>query len=242
MKERIEVIHGSRHGSRLPTILVCPHGADDAHTGHLTKSCAESLQCSAVINWGFERSEDVDVLKDMADCNRIDHIEEDVVREEFLDPLLRLRNRIAFTTPQGQNPNAYIFYIHGFGDQVEQQVGEPLDLILGYGEADIRPSYTCPQWMVDMMIYKWEDEICTNGACYCGKSGGKYSARNINNLCQMFSRHLGDASVRALQIEVCHRLRRNKETAIWTGRVLAGPIENIVREGYFGETGRRRYV
>lgn len=231
MKERVEVIL-----SNLPIILVCPHGLDDTNTGHLTKACADNIGCNAVINWGFQRSDEVDVLKDLADCNRIDHIEEDVVREEFLEPIVRIRNRLSILK---KSPYVYVYYIHGFGSQFDKQPSGPVDLILGYGEADFIPSYTCPIWMVDMMIAEWET---LNGPVYCGKGGGKYSARNINNVCQMFSRHFKDSFVRSMQIEVCQRLRKTKQDAIWTGLSLADPILNIAKEGYFDTFMDRKYI
>jgi len=237
MKERVEVRHG-----KLPVILVAPHGADDTYTGELTKACADRLDCSAIINWGFERADVVDVLNDRADCNRIDHIEQDVVREEFLDQIVRLRNRLSFAIPQGKKPYVYIYYIHGFGKQVEEAMKTKIDLILGYGESEIKPSYTCPQWIIDMLIHEWEENIYTVGDVFCGKPGGPYAARMKNNLCQLYTKHMNDTFVRSAQIEVCQRLRCNKQTAMWTGSVLANPLREILSSDHFDLVIDRKYV
>lgn len=239
MKERVEVIHG-----KLPIILVAPHGPNDCYTGELTKSCATSLDCNAIINWGFNRADNVDVLKDKADCNRIDHIRQDVLYEEFLSPLLDLRLRTELAAKKSPNKKAYVYYLHGFGIQVEVANKSPVDLILGYGAAELNPCYTCPQWMVDMMIHVWNcQKTSSHNSVYCGGPGGKYSARNINNLCQYFLRHRGDHKINCLQIEISSRFRENANEAMWSGIDLANAFYKIYEEGQFdGDDIDRQYI
>ena len=84
MKERVGIIIGKN-----PVILVAPHGADDTNTDIITERVAKKADCYAVINRGFERADFVDVIKDKADCNKIDHCKQEVVYEEFLKPIIK---------------------------------------------------------------------------------------------------------------------------------------------------------
>ena len=91
MRERVEFIIGNK-----PVILVAPHGAkcDALNTDVIVETAAKSNNCYALINRGFEKHQKVDVMKDQADCNKINHIKKNVVREEFLNPLVKTKNKL----------------------------------------------------------------------------------------------------------------------------------------------------
>jgi hypothetical protein len=84
MKERVTTLLGT-----CPVIIVAPHGhhLDDSHTCSLAMAAAEELGAFAVINNNWKRSQVVDELKGLANCNNINHCQEPVVKAEFLDPI-----------------------------------------------------------------------------------------------------------------------------------------------------------
>jgi hypothetical protein len=216
MRERVSVINGN-----VPILLVAPHGgsADDVNTDLLTEKIANTMDCYAIINRGFDRSDVVDVNNDKADCNRIDHITQDVVVDEFLNPILKIKNRLvrsAFSNyssmglgiaPKfGKQDTLLIFYIHGVGDRIHQIANEPVDVIVGYGLGNKKDSLTCKKWRKNLLIDVWRQESMS-GEVFEGKGGGKYAGRNSNNLNQYFRKHELDRNVDTMQLEIphCHR-------------------------------------
>jgi len=223
-RERVSVIHGTR-----PIIIVCPHGADDTNTDAVAESCASVLGAYAVINRGFERSELVDVLKDKADCNRVDHVTEDVVDEEFLNPILKFKK---MCRKQYSNKHTFIYYIHGFGNQVERAAGAAIDIILGYGEAEKYNSYTCELWQRNLFIESYR-QMTTGGDVFVGRAGGKYAARNTNNMNQYFRKHQIDKKVDSMQVEIALRLRDDETRARMTGVALATVMDTVLQSDSF---------
>lgn len=222
--ERVTIIRGKQ-----PVLLVCPHGADDDFTGAVTQSCAEMLDCYAVINNGFERAEKVDVLKDKANCNRIDHItEDDVLKEEYFDHIISFKDQIL-----KKNSYALVFHIHGFGDQVDKAVGTNIDIIIGWGEGEKFNSYSCAKWRRNCLIHHAAQKF--DGLIAVGKGGGKYAARHVNNVNQLFKKHAvhADKRVDSMQLEIARRLRVDESGARWTGLNLATVILELVESnGY----------
>ena len=138
--ERVSVIEGS-----IPVIVVAPHGfhGDDENTDLIAETIASTIDAYAVINRGWERGDTVDSFKDWADCNNVYHCKEDVVREEFLEPIIRFKNKIL-----KKEQLAYIFYIHGMGNRHRAVAKDPyLDAVLGYG-AGKPNSFSCDIWQI----------------------------------------------------------------------------------------------
>lgn len=225
--ERVSIIKG-----KLPIILVCPHGPDDTLTDVVTELAANLGHFYAVINNGFERDNIVDVDNNIADCNRVDHVTQDVVREEFLNPIIKYKDDILYGSNRGNSTNGFpmgsmydqvfVFYIHGFGDQVEKDAKQSIDLIMGYGESDKKTSYTCELHHRDYLINSWQyGNICI------GKGGGKYAARDSNNMTQYFRKHIIDHDVMSMQIEVSRRIRKNQTEAETTALNLATALTDF---------------
>ena len=131
--ERVSVKEGT-----LPIILLAPHGCNDANTDIIVDTAADKLDCYAVINNGWERSSTVDASQDKANCNNISHCHEDVVKDEFLDPILRYSNRCSRTVNVGRGSlfmrKVIMLSIHGCGDDARVQAGDRnLDFIFGFG-------------------------------------------------------------------------------------------------------------
>jgi hypothetical protein len=218
--ERVSIIEG-----KTPVIFVAPHGAagDDTNTAVITKSAAEAMNAYAVINRGWERADVFDYNKDKADCNNVEHCLEDVVKDEFLDPIIRFKNRI-----RKKHPWAWLFTIHGMGnDACIKAKDNSLSMVVGFG-AGVPPSHTCKPWMKDLLIYQCGQHGWTS---YEGKAGGKFAAWRKNNLCQYFRKWELDQHVHAMQLEIIYDLRDSKAKAQLCGECLADFIGEVINYG-----------
>lgn len=231
MRERVSVIHGKK-----PVILVCPHGSDDTNTAIITEVAAEHIDCYAVINRGFERSELVDVNKDKANCNRIDHCKEEVVYDEFFKPILKFKDKIYQKATKGtswwndidpESHPIYIFHIHGCGNHVHKQAGEPVGVIVGYGLGSKKNSLTCTAWRKDCFIDMYRNSS-QNGDAFEGAGGGNYAGRDANNMNQYFRKHDHDEFVQSMQLEFPFSERETPSQAAITGLTLATAILDLI--------------
>src|SRR6266478_2553999 len=86
--ERVSINEG-----KTPVILIAPH-IEDTNTGTIVESASNVLGGYSVINNGWKRADKYDYWTEKANCNNLHHCHEDVVKEEFLDPIIRFKNRI----------------------------------------------------------------------------------------------------------------------------------------------------
>lgn len=230
--QRINLVHGKE-----PIIIVAPHAADEAYIGVVAEEMAKRSNGYAIINSGFKIADDVDVMKDFADCNRVEHIQQDVVKDEFLDPLLATKRTLA-----KKHSRILVLSLYGLDIAVEQNAGKAIDIVLGYGQAVVNSSYTCPMWVIDMFINEWESHGWTSSDVYCGKPGGIFSARSIHHLPQLFQKVYPDKDVQAVQIFISDRFRRDRGGAAFCGVVLANVIQEIAKADYFDESMDKNYI
>lgn len=215
--ERVSIIEGYR-----PVIVVAPHGykQDDENTDMMVEYIAEDLDCYAVINRGWERSDSVDFLNDKADCNNVYHCKEDVVREEFLDPIIRFKNRILLN-----NQIAYIFYIHGMSNKHRQiSKDSRLDIVVGYGAGN-PSSLSCDLWQKNYFLHRLNQSGLNS---YEGKAGGQMSGWSRQNLNQYFRKWDYDANVSSMQVEIIYDLRKDKDLAEITSDYISMCIKDIL--------------
>lgn len=229
--ERVSVISG-----KTPVILVAPHGydPDDQNTGIIAERIAQEINGYAVINRGWERSETVDFIKDKADCNNVYHCQEDVVREEFLEPIIRFKNRIL-----QYKQSVYIFYIHGMSNRHRQISKDPdLDLVLGYGSGSPN-SYTCEGWQKNFLLNSLNKAGIIS---YEGKKGGPMSGWSRNNMNQYFRKWELDSDVYSMQLEIIYDLRNEKDLALLTADYMAASIKDLsYAVTYNGPTNFKTY-
>lgn len=234
MRERVNTRIG-----KTPVILVAPHGADDINTSLVVSYAAKILNCYAVMNNGFERSDIVDELKDKADCNRVDHCKSDVVFEEFLKPILKFKDNILksynFSINKNNKKNIVnIFYIHGCGDAVHKNAGAKVSVIAGYGLGTKKDSLTCELWRKKLFLKEYTKKIsevpyeCVKGLVLEGKGGGKYAGRDSNNLNQYFRKHDTDLRVQSMQLEFPFSCRKTKTNSAETGHLLGLVIKDYI--------------
>lgn len=212
--ERVSIIKGKK-----PVIFVSPHSLDDKNTDFIAKEAAESMNAYAVINNGWKKSKDHDYFEEKADCNKISHCEEDVVLQEFLQPILAFKNRIL-----RKHKNCYVFIIHGIGNWINDEYDD-LDLIVGTGKDELvqmwgmksRPYCTFVPWKRELFMWLMENEA--DRIPYHGIT--KYAGRHKNNLNQIFkTQKYQDRNVLSMQIEVNYDERRNKIDAGLFGDAL----------------------
>ena len=215
--ERVSIISG-----KLPIIVVAPHGFDgnDQNTAIITEQIAHSINAYAVINRGWERSENVDFMNDQADCNDVFHCHEDVVKEEFLDPIIRFKNRILQS-----HSNAYIYYIHGMGNRHRYLAGDDdLDMVIGYG-AGSPNSHTCELWQKDLLCHLLNEAgICA----FEGKKGGLMSGWARSNMNQLFRKWYPEPEVQSMQLEIIHDLRDEVDLAMITAEYIGTVMKDML--------------
>jgi hypothetical protein len=225
--ERVSIYEGKK-----PVIVVAPHGYenDDENTSVIAKKLAKSLNCYMVVNNGWERDEVVDCFRDKADCNNTLHCHEDVVKEEFLDPILRFKNRIL-----NYHSSAYVFYIHGMSNKHKMIAGDSdLDMVVGYG-AGVPDSITCETWRKDLFLHLLSDQGFN---VYEGRKGGMMSGWARNNMNQLFRKWYQDPRVHSLQIEIAFDLRRERDTALLCAEYFERVIEDMLEVKSF-TTGKK---
>lgn len=221
--ERVAIREG-----KAPIILFAPHGfgGDDERTSTMVEYMAETLDCYAIINRGWERGPLVDCFADKADCNNVEHCHEDVVKEEILDPILRFQKKIMRT-----HSIAYFFPIHGMSDKHRKSSGiNNLDIVIGYG-AGSPNSLTCDEWRKDYMLHLLEEAGLTPAE---GKKGGPMSGWARNNMNQLFRKWYHDQSIQGMQLEIIYDLRRDNEIALLASEYLAAVMEDLINAKGFG--------
>ena len=234
MSVRVETYIGKK-----PVIIVAPHGPNDINTDVIAEQTIESLSSYGVINRGFERSDIVDTQNDKANCNRVDHIKEPVVYDEFLRPIIKYKDLIkrrilkaqlgswGWRLPGHNDDKVLVFYVHGVGDNIHKIAGEDVGCIVGYGLGQKKDSLTCEMWRKNLFVAKW-NALSTLGEAFEGKGAGKYAGRSTNNLNQYFARHEGDPWVDCMQIEMPYSSRKTKSRAKLSGILLAAVIEEML--------------
>lgn len=230
MGERVSVREGI-----LPMVIVAPHGYDDPQTDLIAETLAEKLDCYAVLNHGWERADVVDADIDKANCNSISQIHEDVVKDEFLDPVLRYMHRSSKTIAAYRAGGGWCAFlrnplmvtIHGAGNDIRNKAAKKveLDFILGTGAGNpARPS--CQAWrknalawtLINKGVHVWE-----------GKAGGAFAAWGKDNLNQLFVHKYPNVG-ESLQIEIVRSpWRETPARATATGSILADAFKELLK-------------
>jgi hypothetical protein len=197
--ERVQIVEGE-----TPVLLIAPHGADETNTDIIAEEVAENFGAYAVINKGWKKSRTVDYWKDLANCNNIRHLHTEVVKEEFLDPILRYVANIK----RRYDDRVTILVIHGCDNKTKEEADDKfLDIILGFG-AGRPPSYSCSSRIKNAFAYYLQRQ---NFVVYDGKPGGRYCGRHKNSLNQLFRLWHPDEAVSSLQIQIADDIRQERE-------------------------------
>lgn len=221
MSSRVKILEGYK-----PVILVSPYcEVDDEFTGYITENIAKEINCYAVINNGWEKSEKVNIWQDKADCKNIFHCHENVIRQEFLEPILRFKNKIL-----QDDLRVFIYYLEGIPEYHRGKSGkEDLDLVIGYG-AGSPNSYSCEIWRKNAFINELLklDFSVVQASKRSDLSGSKRSEIN-----QLFRKHYKDKRVQSMKVNIIHELRENQDLADIAVEYLGKAIENTLKvEGF----------
>lgn len=212
--QRVSAIRG--YDSSI--LIIVPNGHDDPNTSIIGETIIKELNCYGVINYGWERDKVFNYENDKANCNNTDHIQNVVIKDEFLEPILKFTNNIANLA----HPN--VFIIHGVSDRIINNNHE-LDFIIGYGAGNPE-RLSCPLWFKNEFMNQLKKRYFIP---YQGKAGGNYSGWEEKNLNQLFtSTEYLNPSIWSLQIEILKELRETKAKAISTGLDMALCIEDTV--------------
>ena len=219
--QRVKTIDG-----RLPIVIFAPHGfnGNDENTSIIAEMIANKINANAVINLGWERSDTVDCLNDMADCNNVYHCHEDVVKDEILDPIMRYVNRAKTTSK-----TVYVLNIHGMSDSHRLVAKDKLDLVIGFGEGD-PPSFSMDIWRKNFIMSRL---IGFGVNAYEGKPGGKFSGWSKSNMNQLFRKWYPDPMVQSIQLELTHEMRSTKTMCLLTADYIATTIDDLMNTANF---------
>jgi hypothetical protein len=230
--ERVTTLVGKE-----PILIIAPHGFDDTNTGVMAESAAKALKAYAVINHGWERADAVDALDDKANCNNNKHILEDVVKEEFLDPITKYTNKIM----HGGNPShwsnhsetVHVFILHGCGNDVRKAVDPNLSCVVGYGLGDPKPRLTAEEWRVKLFNYAIDQDKAWK--FYNAPAGSRFSGYDLNNLNQHWRRQGYRDVVQSMQLEFVTATRKSQADAEVSGVYLAKMIKSYMKLGGSGD-------
>ncbi len=212
--ERVTLVQGDS-----PVLIVAPHGVDDKNTDLIAEKVAVEIGAYAVINKGWKRSQQVDYFKDFANCNNLQHLHSDVVREEFLEPIIVFKNRIK----KLYDDNVSIIILHGCSNEVRNKAqDQSLDLILGWGLGS--PFRSCSTRFKNSLCYHLMNE---GFGVYEGSHKSKYSGSSKNNLNQLFKRWYPDDMVNSIQIEIVKELRCDPDFIDLTINSLANALSYV---------------
>lgn len=207
-------------------ILVAPHATpgDDVNTDLLTEHMREEIGCFAVINHGWKRADNYSYDAEQADCNNVHHMV-DVVRDEFLDPIKRLKSEIL-----KKHGVCHIFFIHGMSNKQEA------DIVLGCGMGSPN-SFSCEPWRTNLLVTLLDAQGVSMAT---GKSGGKYSGWASTNMNQYFRKHDYDPRVQSMQVEIVRDLREDQGITELTAEYLASAIKSYLRYDKFDNLVRTK--
>src|SRR3990167_9367796 len=226
--ERVSTIEG-----KMPVLVVAPHGepGDDINTDIVAERIAYAINAYAVINHGWCRNNQVDEINDKADCNNVGHMI-GVVKDEFLDPIVRFRNRIL-----KKYNICFMYMIHGMDNSIRNRAGDnTIEMIVGYG-AGTPASYSCAIWRKDLFIFLLQQSQIT---CYEGKAGGTMSGWSKSNMNQLFRKHIYDPNVQSMQIEIIRDLRADRTISELTTEYLASAIKDLTQYGSWSKPSTMR--
>lgn len=197
-----------------PIVFVAPHGhkGDDLNTDLIAIAAAEAINANYLINKGYQRADFINVDKDIADCNNINHMQ-DILVDEFLLPYKRLCKRAV-----KYYGKCLVLWVHGISNTIRNSAEtKNLDLIIGYGQGKPN-SFTCYHGTINKFLYEMKNEKLN---CFVGKTGGKYSGYSKRNMNQYWRKVEADNRIQSLQIEIVKDLRSDKIISELTAQCIA---------------------
>lgn len=201
-------------------VIVAPHGyiGDDENTDIISDVIADEIKANAVINVGWRRGEKAKISEGIANLNSLSHWTIKQVRKDFLNPFIAIKEDCI-----RKYGICNVFYIHGMSNKIRHVTKDNVDIVIGYGDGT-PPSYTCRLGYKNALVVRLQEQ---GFHCYQGKKGGKFSARQPDNLTQVFREFSMDQRVQSVQIEIVNVRRYNARTAIETAELMSKAFDNF---------------
>lgn len=199
-------------------LVVAPHGGDNEELADAAEMFARGLGAFAVINRGWRVSNKVDPIRDLANCNDLRQLGEDVVREEFFNPILRSVARIK----KRYGGRVLMVVMKQCKDQTRDDVREEIvDVIVGYG-AGTPQRFSCSLRTKNAIVGCLAEE---GFGVFEGEAGGPHSGGAKNNLNQLFTRMMPDPDVESIQMAIVKEMIEDKDLASMTVSGLIGAFD-----------------
>lgn len=206
---------------KLPLLVVAPYGSDDIHTAMLAEHIQKELNCFAVINYMWQKAPKYDYYRNKANCHNIQHCLQDVVRQEYLEWILKFKNIIL-----GMHHTANIFYIRGCSNNVRKLADNDVDIVVGFGDG-ANTSYTCELHSKNALFSMLNKQ---GFLTYAGEKDGLYSAREPENMTQIFRNIYFDDEVESFELNIVNALRYDETEAKYTANEIANALEDFIDE------------
>jgi len=216
-KSRVTIQYGAK-----PYILIAPHGyqGDDYNTALITERCASIINCSAIVNHGWQKCDKPDFDRDKANCNNFSHMK-DIVADEFLNPVLRVSSGIV-----KRHGICIVVWIHGVSNAIRSISNmRDIEMIFGNGAGKRYNSYSCPLSLKEYVMYMLNEKGLK---CYDSTGGSNYSGFAENNMNQLWTRHYSNPKVYSFQLEIVKELREDEVISMLTADYMAEALKNMV--------------
>lgn len=204
-------------------LVVAPHGNqdDDQNTDVLADVLATELKAYSVINIGWRRGEHAVLGENIANLNSIKHCKLGPCKRDFLDPLVAYKEDCI-----SKFGRCHIFYIHGMSNKIRHKTKEDVDVVIGFGTGN-PPSYTCGLSYKNALVTRLREEKFN---VYQGKSGGRFSAWNQDNLTQLYRSTFLDHRVQSIQLEIVNLRRYDTKIAVATALSMARAFDRLLNQ------------
>jgi hypothetical protein len=202
-KDRVAVNY---RNSKMFVIVPHGHPTDDVGTSSIGDEIAKNIKSSSVINNGWKRDEKYNASKSQADMNYHPHLvasnDYTEAGKEFLEPIIFAQDVVEKYSYDGSFCGSLI--VHGMTD-----ANGPNSIILGIGLPDRLTISTGAAGLFAKILDKASNK---KFKIYFGKPGGSYSARSLQNLCQVVSTYGNNSQDNdfSIQIELARTIRDDK--------------------------------
>ena len=219
-------------------LVIAPHGheKDDENTGEIAWQIADILDCYAVINEFYRKppnKEEANKKKKLVNLNKLDQINEQLDKKEFLWPIEEFKNEIVKRFGMAQ-----IFIIHGITDKnikaeskiinADIELGALIGIGRGNPNEDPDRLSAYPDTAANLMKLLQSDKerkIIAAEASQ-GHDRGGYAGWDKRNLNQLFTDE-NDPKVQSIQIEIKMTGYRNDVQVPSTARIFADAFETM---------------
>lgn len=228
MLERVSIINGT-----APIIIISPHSLENKNTDIFTEHLCKLTGAHGIINRGWKRANKFNWKTEEADCNNLSHCHEDVVRQEFLDPIKRIavkinrdcRHQFLHHHILKWTTTIYMFVVHGVEEDIQKSL-PGLDVIVGGGEGIHQSSFSCAKSTLDLFLTILSD---TGLQVYEGMDD-QYSGMHFNELNQLFIQWHPLHNVNSMKIEISPKLRLGTTSTLATANIISGCIKKLQAE------------